>query len=215
ARLSRLRPRVPLRVLGQLQAQGLCTLQWTDAEASPLRTETCYRRTELLLGGAADEDRLKQLIGRSKQRRAILDYLEGQRDAADRAGDDGWVPIGELRGPFPRARDLLAPLVVAALVAQEERPRRLDPFATAPAPDRPQEPTEDQAAALEALQADVDAGVFRSALLHGITGSGKTEVYLQLIAHVRATGGGAIVLVPEIALTPQLADRFRARFGDE
>jgi primosomal protein N' (replication factor Y) len=52
-------------------------------------------------------------------------------------------------------------------------------------------------------------------LLFGITGSGKTEVYLQLIAQARQAGGGAIVLVPEIALTPQLADRFRARFGDE
>jgi primosomal protein N' (replication factor Y) len=100
-------------------------------------------------------------------------------------------------------------------VAQAERPRRLDPFATAPAPDQPQIPTEDQARALAVLRADVDAGRFQGALLHGITGSGKTEVYLQLIAHVRAKGQGAIVLVPEIALTPQLADRFRARFGDE
>ena len=55
----------------------------------------------------------------------------------------------------------------------------------------------------------------RRFLLHGVTGSGKTEVYLRVIAAARAAGQGALVLVPEIALTPQLAARFRARFGDD
>ena len=52
-------------------------------------------------------------------------------------------------------------------------------------------------------------------LLYGVTGSGKTEVYLQAIDHVLAMGRGAIVLVPEISLTPQTVDRFRSRFGGE
>jgi primosomal protein N' (replication factor Y) (superfamily II helicase) len=52
-------------------------------------------------------------------------------------------------------------------------------------------------------------------LLHGVTGSGKTEVYLQAIAPIIAQGKSAIVLVPEIGLTPQLCDRFQARFGDK
>src|SRR5207244_316939 len=52
-------------------------------------------------------------------------------------------------------------------------------------------------------------------LLHGVTGSGKTEVYLRVIAQALAAGRTALVLVPEISLTPQLAARFRARFGDQ
>jgi primosomal protein N' (replication factor Y) (superfamily II helicase) len=74
------------------------------------------------------------------------------------------------------------------------------------------------AALAAALTASPDhAGPGRSAtfLLQGITGSGKTEVYLRLIAEARQRGRGALVLVPEIALTPQLAARFRARFGDD
>jgi primosomal protein N' (replication factor Y) len=52
-------------------------------------------------------------------------------------------------------------------------------------------------------------------LLHGVTGSGKTEVYLQAISYALEQGRGAIVLVPEIALTPQTVDRFRSRFADK
>ena len=58
-------------------------------------------------------------------------------------------------------------------------------------------------------------GGYATFVLQGITGSGKTEVYLRVIAEARRRGLGALVLVPEIALTPQLASRFRARFGDD
>jgi len=56
---------------------------------------------------------------------------------------------------------------------------------------------------------------YASILLHGVTGSGKTEVYLQAIAPLLQKGKSALVLVPEIGLTPQLTDRFRARFGSK
>ena len=74
--------------------------------------------------------------------------------------------------------------------------------------------TDSQRHAVEALTAALASG-FATFVLHGVTGSGKTEVYLRVIAEARAAGRGALVLVPEIALTPQLAARFRARFGED
>lgn len=73
--------------------------------------------------------------------------------------------------------------------------------------------TERQSAAVEAILSELD-GARRPVLLHGVTGSGKTEVYLQVIAEVLRRGRQAIVLVPEIALTPQVLGRFAARFQD-
>jgi primosomal protein N' (replication factor Y) len=70
--------------------------------------------------------------------------------------------------------------------------------------------TADQARVVEAIAAKF--GKFASLLLHGVTGSGKTEVYLQLISQVLARGDQALVLVPEISLTPQLEARFREAF---
>ncbi len=89
--------------------------------------------------------------------------------------------------------------------------------ATLPAPLReaPLSLSSDQQKALDTLVAALDTPQTPGFLLHGVTGSGKTEVYLQLIEQARQRGKGAIVLVPEIALTPQLAARFQARFGDE
>ncbi len=79
-----------------------------------------------------------------------------------------------------------------------------------------QEPvlTAEQAAAVEALTAASNDGGRGEFLLYGVTGSGKTEVYLQAIRSVVRSGRQAIVLVPEISLTPQLAQIFRSRFGD-
>lgn len=69
-----------------------------------------------------------------------------------------------------------------------------------------------QAAALEVI---TDLSEFSQLLLHGITGAGKTEIYLQAIAPILARGQSALILVPEIGLTPQLTDRFRARYGEQ
>jgi len=76
-------------------------------------------------------------------------------------------------------------------------------------------PTPRQEAALAKIGVAVASGVHAAFVLHGVTGSGKTEVYLRAVEQARATGRQSIFLVPEIALTPQLLGRVRARFGDD
>ena len=74
--------------------------------------------------------------------------------------------------------------------------------------------TVEQQHAVDSINALCDAHQRRSVVLHGVTGSGKTVVYQRSISHVLEQGGQVLLLVPEISLTPQLADRFRAVFGD-
>ncbi|MBO4292851.1 MAG: primosomal protein N' [Clostridia bacterium] len=75
--------------------------------------------------------------------------------------------------------------------------------------------TEEQQQAYDKVEEKINNNEFKEFLLYGVTGSGKTEIYLQLIKKVLEVGKTAIVLVPEISLTPQMLDRFISRFGKE
>jgi len=137
--------------------------------------------------------------------RAVMSYLEAC----------GRTEMEELAGALPGARDAVKRLAARGLVKVAEEARRKDEPGSnlLHAPEVSLSPQ--QAVALTELRAALEAGGFAPFLLHGATGSGKTEVYLQAIAHVRGQGKCALCLVPEIGLTPQLVGRFRARFGDE
>lgn len=123
------------------------------------------------------------------------------------------LPIEAVQAAIPNARESLHRMAKRGLLSIERRPLTIaasEAFASV-AP--PREPTEQQTAALASLEAAL--GETKTFLLEGVTGSGKTEVYLRLIARARQMGRTALVLVPEIALTPQISARFRARFGPE
>jgi primosomal protein N' (replication factor Y) (superfamily II helicase) len=119
--------------------------------------------------------------------------------------------VADYYGSTPgRALGLVAPLKRRPR-GERPRPAARDALAGEAAP---AELTASQEAALARITAAIDGGAGGTFLLHGATGSGKTEVYLQACAAALERGLGAIVLVPEIALTPQTVGRFEARFGD-
>jgi primosomal protein N' (replication factor Y) (superfamily II helicase) len=107
-------------------------------------------------------------------------------------------------------------LALVAPVRRKPRGERPQPAERDSLPGEPEPAalSSSQAAALARIVERLDAGESANYLLYGATGSGKTEVYLQACAAALERGRGAIVLVPEIALTPQALGRFRARFGE-
>ena len=156
---------------------------------------------------------------------------KGERRVLDRLAAAGEVPVRLLRRvtdpltgvstAVTTPQKMLEGLAEQGLLTLSQRRVMRDPLGlrAVVARDTPPLPTLEQAAALDTLLPVLAAGHGCGYLVRGITGSGKTEIYLRLIAAALAPAGdrppgGAIVLVPEIALTPQLVGRFRARFGD-
>ncbi|MCM2264497.1 MAG: primosomal protein N', partial [Desulfuromonadales bacterium] len=127
----------------------------------------------------------------------------------------GRAPLGELRTSFAAPHAALHRLVEQGFLTVEEVERSRDPLVAAPvSPTAEVQLDSAQEQALEKIGHAVANGGFAPFLLHGVTGSGKTEVYLRAIAAVLARGRQALVLVPEIGLTPQLVARFRGWFHD-
>jgi primosomal protein N' (replication factor Y) (superfamily II helicase) len=124
------------------------------------------------------------------------------------------------RGAVPRSEALLAGFsqaiirraVTLDVLREEEVAVRRSEAVPTHLPDF--EATDEQRAALDRINAALDTRSYDELLLHGVTGSGKTFVYVSAIARVLAQGGRAIVLVPEISLTPQTAQRFESAFGN-
>ncbi len=171
-----------------------------NIRAAPiLQAALCGSREDLR--AAADS-----LAGKAPRQAAILDHLLQEESAS--------LPAAELLRRCSSPRSSLAALEKKGLIIQTaaDRYRSVvgEVLATSPL-----QLTDEQNIAFEAIREAVDKAAFQVFLLHGITGSGKTEIYMQAISQVLDQGKSALVLVPEIALTPQIGDWFRGRFGDQ
>jgi primosomal protein N' (replication factor Y) (superfamily II helicase) len=164
-----------------------------DTEVAPEVVETAVA-TEAAAGAA---------LSRAPAQAAALAYLLAVGGRAD---------LDELASAVPKAREAVKRLVAKGLVRVETV--EAEPvFRSGFGQGRPAHLTPGQQVAVEVLTRALDGASYRAFLLQGVTGSGKTEVYLRAAEHTLASGKGALVLVPEIALTPQLVGRFRSRFG--
>jgi len=123
------------------------------------------------------------------------------------------LPVHVLTAQAPRVRTQLRALERSGQVEIFARRMYRDPFGEAILPDAAPALTADQESVVTGVCAALGRG-FRSFLLNGVTGSGKTEVYLRVAAHAMASGLSVLLLVPEIALITQTERRFRARFGE-
>lgn len=126
------------------------------------------------------------------------------------------VPYTEIKEVFGDVSRHIRWLEDRGFIKIEHEEISRDPFSEMTSSDEvPPKLTPDQEMAFHKIKEAIGRGRFSSFLLHGVTGSGKTEVYLRVIGEVIKNGKEAIVLVPEISLTPQLVKRFRGRFGKE
>ncbi|HMP73755.1 MAG TPA: primosomal protein N', partial [Kiritimatiellia bacterium] len=164
-----------------------------------------FKREQVAHVAGGEVEGREELRKKAPKQALVLEYLELH----------GPTGVAELVETLKVTRGVVKGLVEKGLLRVEEEARYRDPFkhhALVPTTALPLMPQ--QREGLERIVAAMEAGGAKTVLLYGVTGSGKTEVYLQAIAHAREKGKTAIVLVPEIALTPQTVDRFRSRFGD-
>jgi primosomal protein N' (replication factor Y) len=160
-------------------------------------------RTVTLTGERPTLIERDDLFRRRPRQRQLLETLESL---------GGTASVRHLSEQLSFGDGVIQALVRQGLARLESTELVRDPFAGAPVTPPPDTLSADQAAALSSI---AGLGPGQGALLFGVTGSGKTLVYLEAVRRALDAGQGAIVLVPEIGLTPQTVSRFRGAFGDQ
>ena len=186
-------------ILNRLINKGLIEYRYDLKELKPKYKKVVHPKK-------TDTDSLAELKKRMPAKASIMDFLLNHENAS----------VDELKEIFPNVGSHIKWLEENGLVDVELREVLRDPFKDVDfKKEPPPELTVDQKAVLNKIEGSINEESYSTFLLHGVTGSGKTEIYLRAIETALARGKESIVLVPEISLTPQLVKRFRGRFGDK
>ena len=179
----------------RLTRQGVIQVEYQAIDQKHIKTEKWYQ---------VNQGILEQLVipQRAKKKQALRDVLQGQTDM---------YRLTDLKEHF--SREVIHYFVEQeAVQIIEKEVSRSEAYFENVATDSALVLNEEQGAAVQAITQQIEHGG-KPFLLEGVTGSGKTEVYLQIIQEALSRGKTAIMLVPEISLTPQVTNRFIARFG--
>ncbi|MEL7037521.1 MAG: primosomal protein N' [Cyanobacteria bacterium J06592_8] len=212
-----------LNVLNLLQAQKSNDLSWAELKKR-VGSDYALRKgyQDLQKRGWVESYLAERRTVQAKQQLAVIligdphsafDLTKRQQEVLQvlkSCGGEAWM--SEFLRLCKTTSSTLKGLAEKGFVTLEERENLRLAQGIEQTADKPKVLTPHQANALNVIN---DLSGFAEVLLHGVTGSGKTEVYLQAIAPIIQQQKSALVLVPEIGLTPQLTDRFRARFGEK
>lgn len=189
---------------------GVQTVFETMIPAVVRAGKSALEALEVLPKDLPDADALEKLRRRAHQQAAVCEYFADDKEPVLKSA------LTKLAGVSPQAIDALVKkgvLEVRKRVIQ--RSAYDDELSSAEAvASAPPRLNGEQQQALDEILGDMHSGEFKTRLLYGVTGSGKTEVYMRAMRQALDAGGSCIFLVPEIALTPQTVGRLRSRLGD-
>ncbi len=195
---------VPLAVLQQAIKAGQIELRY---QVNSKETKKTIRMIDADSSVEELQEALGKVNARAMKQRALLEHF---------IEEPGQIAQKHLLEMYETTGSTLKPLLDAGLLRSYDKEVLRDPYKDKQIErTKPLQLSDSQAKSLEPILKSIQSEAHEVFLLHGVTGSGKTEVYLQAIQQVLEKGQEAIVLVPEIALTPQTVNRFKGRFGSD